>query len=101
MLTIEQIAEKMGVSKTEAYGLVKCFERTGVLKTEGKAPRAEHQRGRSSHLYRFNDEIVSAAASLLATLIEDATPATPAAETPAPSEQPATVETAPEQSAAV
>lgn len=81
MMTIEQIAEKLGVSKTEAYGLVRCFERTGVLKSEGKAPRADHQRGRSSHLYRFNDEIVSQAAGLLATLIEDQTAA--AAETPA------------------
>lgn len=104
MLTIEQIAEKMGVSKTDAYGLVRCFEAAGVLKTEGKAPRAEHQRGRSAHLYRFNDEIVSEAASLLAQLIEDEK--TAAAETPAPeastpppgeetctvlSEQPATV----------
>lgn len=106
MMTIEQIAKKMGVSKTEAYGLVRCFEAAGVLKTEGKAPREAHQRGRSSHLYRFNDEIVSQAAGLLSQLIEDepasetataaletAAPATetPVLETPVPAEETCTI----------
>lgn len=49
-MTVDQIAQKFGVDKTTAYGLVRFLEKKGLLVTAGTT-RKEGARGKGSTLY--------------------------------------------------
>lgn len=67
-LTTQEISEKLGISKTEAYGLVSTLESqnllipTGVKKTQGK--------GNGAKIYRVDPQLPTKMQTLLSKLLQ-------------------------------
>ena len=88
-LTVNQIAEKLNVSRDVAYGLIRFMEATKILRPVGKLLTGD--RGKPAYQYQITDEDLGAFAGLLATLMADEVATPDATVTAAPVESPTTV----------
>lgn len=56
MLTVDKIAEKLGVNSTTSRALIKYLVKSGAVKVEG-TERTNGKRGRGQYVYAATDEI--------------------------------------------
>lgn len=68
-MTVEQIAEKLGVSHKDAYGFVKFLQSKGVLSVTGSAPRPPGQRGKGASVYSVSSNVETALSEIVRSLL--------------------------------
>lgn len=53
-MTMQEIADKLQVEKTNAYGFIKVLEAYGLAKVSGSRPSQKGGKGKPSTLYQVN-----------------------------------------------
>lgn len=57
--TIQQVAERTGVSKEAAYGLVTFLKAKGLATEAGKIPQPAGKKGQGQNLYEMDSDVAS------------------------------------------
>ena len=79
MLTITDISNRLGVSRSVGYGLIHFLEKKGLIKPTSKV--VTQKKGKPAYLYAFTQEHADQLAQAVQALMQPATETAPVAET--------------------
>ena len=74
MMTINEIALKLNVTRAVAYGFLNFLSAQGILKHVG-TKRIPNERGKPAHLYQFTEEDILNLVGVLQPLFAEPAPA--------------------------